>query len=62
MVSIAVLGRDRRRRTLSRTNVASVGSAFKGTRKVKVLSLPEAIKEKSVVNIFIPRFTYQETV
>ena len=27
------------------TNVASVGSAFKGTRKVKVLSLPETIKE-----------------
>ena len=29
------------------TNVASVGSAFNDTRKVKVLSLPETIKEKS---------------
>ena len=28
-------------------NVASVGSAFNDTRKVKVLSLPETIKEKS---------------
>ena len=27
------------------SNVASVGSAFKGARKVKVLSLPETIKE-----------------
>ena len=32
---------------LSRTNVASVGSVFNDTRKVKVLSLPETIKEKS---------------
>ena len=32
---------------ISRTNVASVGSAFNGTRKVKVLPLPETIKEKS---------------
>ena len=31
----------------SRTNVASVGSVFNDTRKVKVLSLPETIKEKS---------------
>ena len=31
---------------LSRTNVASVGSVFNNTRKVKVLSLPETIKEK----------------
>ena len=31
---------------ISRSNVASVGRAFKGTRKVKVLSLPETIKEK----------------
>ena len=30
-----------------RTNVASVGSVFNDTRKVKVLSLPETIKEKS---------------
>ena len=30
-----------------RTNVSSVGSAFNDTRKVKVLSLPETIKEKS---------------
>ena len=30
----------------SRTNVASVGSVFNDTLKVKVLSLPEAIKEK----------------
>ena len=30
----------------SRTNVASVGSVFNDTRKVKVLSLPETIKEK----------------
>ena len=29
-----------------RTNVASVGSVFSNTRKVKVLSLPETIKEK----------------
>ena len=33
--------------TISRTNVASVGSVFNDTRKVKVLSLPETIKEKS---------------
>ena len=32
---------------ISRTNVASVGSVFSDTRKVKVLSLPETIKEKS---------------
>ena len=32
---------------LFRTNVASVGSVFNDTRKVKVLSLPETIKEKS---------------
>ena len=31
----------------SRTNVASVGSVFNDTRKVKVLSLPETIREKS---------------
>ena len=31
----------------SRTDVASVGSVFNDTRKVKVLSLPETIKEKS---------------
>ena len=30
-----------------RTNVASVGSVFNDTRKIKVLSLPETIKEKS---------------
>ena len=29
----------------SRTNLASVGNAFKGTRKVLVLSLPEIIKQ-----------------
>ena len=34
-------------RTISRTNVASVGSVFNDTRKVKVLLLPETIKEKS---------------
>ena len=32
---------------ISRTDVASVGSVFNDTRKVKVLSLPETIKEKS---------------
>ena len=32
---------------LSRINVASVGSVLNDTRKVKVLSLPETIKEKS---------------
>ena len=32
---------------VSRTNVASVGSVFNDTGKVKVLSLPETIKEKS---------------
>ena len=32
---------------ISRTNVATVGSVFNDTRKVKVLSLPETIKEKS---------------
>ena len=32
---------------ISRTNVASVGSVYNDTRKVKVLSLPETIKEKS---------------
>ena len=30
-----------------RTNVASVGSVFNDTRKIKVLSLPETIKQKS---------------
>ena len=30
----------------SGTNVASVGSVFNNTRKVKVLSLPETIQEK----------------
>ena len=32
-----------------RTNVASVGSVFNDTRKVKVLSLPETIKENSTI-------------
>ena len=32
---------------ISRTSVASVGSVFNDTRKVRVLSLPETIKEKS---------------
>ena len=32
--------------TYTRTNVASVGSVFNNTRKVKVLSLPETIQEK----------------
>ena len=32
---------------ISRTNVASVGSVFNDTRKIKVLSLPETIKKKS---------------
>ena len=32
----------------SRTNVANVGSAFKDTRKVKVLSPHETIKKKSM--------------
>ena len=32
---------------ISLTNVAGVGSVFNDTRKVKVLSLPEMIKEKS---------------
>ena len=31
---------------LFQTNVASVGSVFNNTRKVKVLSLPETIQEK----------------
>ena len=31
---------------ISITNVASVGSVFNDTREVKVLSLPETIKEK----------------
>ena len=31
----------------TRTNVASVGCVFNDTRKVKFLSLPETIKEKS---------------
>ena len=31
---------------MSRTNVASVGSVFNNTRKVKVISLPETIQEK----------------
>ena len=35
------------RNIIFRTNVASVGSVFNDTRKVKVLSLPETIKEKS---------------
>ena len=33
--------------SIYRTNVASVGSVFNDMRKVKVLSLPETIKEKS---------------
>ena len=32
---------------ICRTNVANVGSVFNDTRKIKVLSLPETIKEKS---------------
>ena len=32
--------------TIFRNNVASVGSVFNDMRKVKVLSLPETIKEK----------------
>ena len=32
---------------ISRTNLASAGSVFNDMRKVKVLSLPETIKEKS---------------
>ena len=32
---------------ISRTNVASVSSVFNDTRKVKILLLPETIKEKS---------------
>ena len=32
---------------ISRTNVASVGSVYNDTRKVKALSLSETIKEKS---------------
>ena len=31
---------------ICRTNVANVGSVFNNTRKVKVISLPETIKEK----------------
>ena len=47
------LGKCRREQPLigcliiTRTDVASVGSVFNDTRKVKVLSLPETIKEKS---------------
>ena len=40
---------------ISRTNVASVGSVFNGTRKVKVLLLPETIKEKSTFRAKSPR-------
>ena len=36
---------------ISRTNVASVGSVLNDTRKVKVLSLPETIKEKSTFRV-----------
>ena len=36
---------------ISRTNVASVGSVFNDTCKVKVLSLPETIKEKSTFRV-----------
>ena len=38
------------RKKCLRTNVASVGSVFNDTRKVKVLSLPETTKEKSICN------------
>ena len=41
------VGLERNGYILTRTNVASVGSVFNDTRKVKVLSLPETIKEKS---------------
>ena len=34
---------------MSRTTVASVGSVFNDTRKVKVLSLPETIKKNSTI-------------
>ena len=37
--------RDMRTMIQSRTNVGIVGGAFKGMRKVKVLSLPETINE-----------------
>ena len=40
---------DYSRRTLLQTNVASVGSVFNDTRKVKVLSLPETIKDFSFI-------------
>ena len=39
---------------MSLTNVASVGSVFNDTRKVKVLSLPETIKEKSTFRAMAP--------
>ena len=42
-----LLGAPKRlQKMISRTNVASVGSVFNNTRKVKVLSLPETIQEK----------------
>ena len=44
----ALLQRKLYLRDISRTNVASVGSVFNDTRKGKVLSLPETIKEKSL--------------
>ena len=42
---------------ISRTNVASVGSVFNDTRKVKVLSLPETIKEKLTFRAKAPLLT-----
>ena len=40
---------------ITRTNVASVGSVFNDTRKVKVLSLPETIKEKNRLSFQVVR-------
>ena len=45
----------KRSRRKTRTNVASVGSVFNDTRKVKVLSLPETIKEKSTFRVKVFR-------
>ena len=51
MLTVQPLGQSQSKLTtgqklVPQTNVASVRSAFKVRRKVKVLSLPETIKEK----------------
>ena len=47
MISVTTVQNLKKREQGMRSNVASVGSVFNYTRKVKVVSLPETIKKKS---------------